>query len=67
MTTIVNESATMSTTATTPPMMAVVLSELDDDGWFPPPVGPTGTATLKKIKFYQHVNLTSMNCNCTAK
>ena len=47
MTTTVNVSAIMSTTATTPPMMAMVLSELDDEGWFPPPVGPTGTAKFK--------------------
>ena len=49
MTTTVNVSAIMSTitTATTPPMMAVVLSELDDEGWFPPPVGPTGTTNFK--------------------
>ena len=46
-TTTVNVSAIMSTTATTPPMTAVVLSELDDEGWFPPPVGPTWTAKLK--------------------
>ena len=63
MTTTVNVSAIMSTitTATTPPMMAVVLSELDDEGWFPPPVGPTGTANfntfklLSTCKFYQSI------------
>ena len=63
MTTTVNVSAIMSTitTATTPPMMAVVVSELDDEGWFPPPVGPTGTTNFKILSTFNSYYMLSIS------